>query len=261
MNTVNCELTYTQQSQVLSRFTVEPVYGAWDPTKQAYTGRKAVVHCKMCPQLDERIEGLKTHKSSWQIEEEGVVRVYRSHSTSNVQPTMRALYAHLVQVHNVSPCKVCNQLVTHRGVKKHQASPACQSELRRFSMREMGFERLHTHLQSVFLSAMNDKAKELKAHVDWMDWKMFRKIDRSLEEAKEEFLDRLGITNARTAWNPTCRTYEEECWAPEGISVLLDLLYGSPGEEALHTLNEFLDGTQETKDSILAILELRKENS
>lgn len=256
-------LTFQQKKEVQSRFTYEPNYGNWDPISATFHNRYVIAHCKLCPATAEKIPGHKTCKSTWQYKKEGDIYFRRTYS--GVSPDIELLHEHLVTQHKVTPCSVCNQLVTTRGLTRHQKSPVCQSELRRFHMREVGFSILEEPLLRMINTAIDHKARDIEKAVDWRDWETMRSLQRSKEDAQFWFWEKLGVAPAYTKWQPDQKAYDKEFWAPPEVTMLLDLLSDvlahDAHEERLHTLTQWLDGTQEIKESILAILELRKDST
>lgn len=264
-------LSIQQQRSVLSRFHMEYNYGSWDPNSRTWGGRFVKAHCSHCPATEEKIGGRSTrYKSTWTHTFDDATRMYPvnpnwSHASEELA-RMQVLYEHLQEKHNVSPCKICGVCMTSRGMTRHQKSPECQGELRRYEMSQEGFVNLDSYPALMIPEIMERKKEELEKMVDWRDHLAYVHLERAADDAARWFVEKLDIRTAYSAWKKETRSYEKELWAPPTVQAFLSIVSentykpsGAADESVLNILNQWIDGNAEQRDAILGILELQAE--
>lgn len=241
-------LTYDQQRSVLSRFKQLHNYPS---------GRGCEYACRMCKENPATVKG-----PNWRI-----YPVWRfsdgSYSASGDYEIIEEIAKHLMENHELVSCNVCSELITRRGMKRHQNSPLCQAELRRFSMREKGYQLLESGAENVIPNIVLSRLTTLEKLAQWDDEDILMHLERSATAAQQEMIVNLGIRPCFTKWQPEHKKYTKEYWAPPSSALLLSLLpdFQENDEFVFSTLHQWIDGTDTTKESILALLEMKKEGA
>lgn len=171
------------------------------------------------------------------------------------------MFEHLFTKHNVVPCNICGDLITQRGMKRHQNAPACQGELRRYELQNRGLARLPFAAREMIPSLISNRLENLERLVDWQDENVLHNIEQAASAAKHQMLTDLGIKTCQTMWNPDFKKYDKEFWAHPITAHFLSLVDSTvkEEEEKYSVLNQWIQADENSKDAILGILELKKE--
>ena len=173
-----------------------------------------------------------------------------------------SMYSHLVEKHNVLPCEICGELITKRGMTRHQKAPDCQGELRRHSMMEKGYARLNWRAAKAVPDIMRNKLNVMESLAPWDDENVLFDLERAASEAQHHLLSCLEVRPCYTNWDRKERKYNKEYWAPPLTSTFLEILTDNrdtDDERILDTINQWIDSDDNMRDAILGILELQKE--
>lgn len=254
------KLTREQQASVLRRFSQEV-----DSSRPSSPYQRACKHtCRMCSNFS-----LTTNSMSWRLTP--VWYLFEHYPewpewAKEHYETITRLYEHLSTEHEVSPCEVCNDMITRRGMTRHKKAPDCQAEQRRFQMRNKGYELLFAGDSSLIGNVVNTRLKRLESLAPWDDENLLAHLEAAANSAEYELLTSLGIRPCFTNWDPKAKTYIKENWAEPLSAQLLGYLNKLPENEehdsvVLETIQQWIQGDNTTRESILAILELKNEGA
>jgi len=272
MTTEN-KLTPLQAKSVLSRFTNHASYGAWDSTKNTYVGQYCEFHCKLCPQAKDPVQfsirsnqSKKIIPSTWFRRFENTYHVYIRSNDHEDNARIAELHDHLVTAHDIVPCKVCGLPITKRGMTRHQNAPACQSELRRYHMRQEGFDQLPSYLVERFENIIDKKKTLFEKSLDWRDHEAHLLVERAAEDAVRSIVVDLGIRPAFTFYDSKQKEYLKEYWANQMTAYFLQLageVTTTGSEELIDLSNQWVAAgdNDDMRDAILGILELKKDGT
>lgn len=197
---------YSLESLV-KRFNFERMWGNNKPTMKAY--------CTLCKETVVQCEGVY---SSWNL-----TRYPKDHTE-----TIAALDKH-VKSHDMRSCKFCGEIMTSRGMTRHQSSNDCISARRKFQMRERGYE-------TICLNKIKEAIYVLKEQItssvefDEIDVHFF--IDKEAEAALKFFQDKLEVLYVNSDFSEGYNSFygknlnlwKLDTWAPADISQYLDLI-------------------------------------
>lgn len=266
-------LTYDQQRAIISKYTVSRHNNKnTTGTGYAYVCR---YHCKYCetkntpkdantantPHL---IEVANTRLWPIFISHHHKDDAYLNETLAQIQ----TLADHLEKQHEVSPCKICGDMITRRGMKRHQQAPACTSELRRYTMREKGFQQLPFRIAEMIPNYIRFRRNKLETMVPWDDENAINLVAAEAVKAESYYTSSLGIKTCLTMWDPKEKEYKKEYWAPPNVARMLELQdevtpwrakIEEKVEPLMNVISQWLDGDDETQDAIVGLLELQKE--
>lgn len=260
-------LTYAQQKSVISKYIVSRHTVTNTAGNYQYYCR---YNCRYCHE-----KGASLEKLGHILEVEGS-RLWaiwttidaKDEYTSETLKKIQVLADHLEKEHEVSPCKVCGDMVTRRGLTRHQSAPRCTAELRRYTMRNKGFEQLSEGIAFMIPSYIKHQRNKLERLVPWDDEDALNLVASEATKAENFFISNLGIKTCLTMWDPKEKEYKKEFWAPPHVARVLELHHAvtpwraKPEERAeplINLINQWLDADDTMQDAIIGLLELQKE--
>lgn len=272
--------SYEQQRSILSKFvavrqkTAQPTSSSW------YTFDYKCKYCESkksdSPPIltsDYRLWCVWTNNTNATLESLGTGTSERTRYES-----IETLAEHLTKHHDISPCEICGDMITRRGLTRHRKSPDCTAEFRRYTMRLRNLDLLGESSINLIHNAVKHKRLELEQHIPWDDENIINHIEFESVKAVNELTNAFGIKQCLTQWDPKTREYKKEYWAPPLVGRMLDLYNSTlPWREVslnpvskpdpakvsafFDMMNQWLDGNEDTQDAIVCILEMQKESN
>lgn len=208
--------------------------------------------CKLCRDSNTRYS-LDTGNTRVYAGYRGISDADKAHVVS--------LANHIFNDHGVVPCNICGELITQRGMKRHQNAPDCQGELRRHTMQTRGLSRLGPISANLIKNLVDNKAEMMEKLADWQDENILHEISQASSAAKHQLLTELEVKACYTQWDPKERRYQKEFWTHPITAHFIELVESSVDDEdeQLSVLNSWIYADENAKDAILGILELKKE--
>lgn len=257
-------LTASEVNATLSRFLCKretsSIPGTYTHAGHTYNNSWRVSYhytCKMCPD-EEKFTVTSTNSRLYALRWD----LSRPEHKAD-HDLIFSMYSHLVEEHNVLPCEICGELITKRGMTRHQKAPDCQGELRRHSMLEKGYARLDWRAAKAIPDIMRYKLSVMESLAPWNDENVLFNLERAASEAQHQLLSSLEVRPCYTNWDRKERKYLKEYWAPpltaNFLETLLVSIKGTDDDRILDTINQWIDSDDNMRDAILGILELQKE--